>query len=169
MAIADVLRAFRTMKMEGTIRDFMVYGSVAAMVHTRPFYTDDVDIGIPIDTMGEWEAAIHRLADFGPFKGQAVEIMGTPVDMFPTDVSPIIQDALEQARRKKVEGFLVKVASAEHLLLEALRAFRKPEDHSRVVLLDAHVDRAKLKGLFRRLDRDGELKGRYQSLMRKAP
>lgn len=66
----------------------MIYGSLAAMVHTRPCYTEDIDIGIPIDTMREWEVAIHRLADFGTFKERAVEISGTPVDMFPTDVSP---------------------------------------------------------------------------------
>lgn len=84
-------------------------------------------------------------------------------------VSLIIQDALTYARRKRVEGVTVKVRSAEHLLLEALRVFRRPDDHSRVVLLDAYVDRTKLIRLFRRLDHDGELEDRYQSLMRKAP
>ena len=40
MAVADVLRVLRDMKREGFIQDYILYGSVAAMVHTRPFYTD---------------------------------------------------------------------------------------------------------------------------------
>ena len=169
MAVADVLRAFQTMKREGTIRDFVIYGSVAAMVHTRPFHTKDIDIAIPVETVWEYGEVLNRLASFGHFEGQTVVINGTPVDMFPADVSPVIQDALKRATRKRVEGIMVKVASAEHLLLEALRAFRRPDDHSRVVLLDAYVDAVKLRELVRRLDHDGQLKERYQGLMHKAP
>ena len=147
----------------------MIYGSVAAMVHTSPFYTRDIDIAIPIENMDDWGTAIHGLSSFGSFREQAVVINGTPVDMFPTDISPILEDAMDQARRKRVEGVLVKVASPEHLLLEALRVFRRPKDHSRVVILDAYINRTKLRNLFRKLDVDGKLEERYRSLMQKAP
>jgi hypothetical protein len=157
------------MKREGTIRDFVIYGSVAAMVHTRPFHTKDIDIAIPVETVREYGEVLNRLASFGHFERQTVVIKGTPVDMFPADVSPVVRDALRSARRKLVEGKMVKVASPEHLLLEALRAFRYPDDHSRVMTLDAYVDRVKLRELFRRLDHDGQLKERYQELMHQAP
>lgn len=48
MAISDVLRVFRDLKREGVVRDYLVFGSVAAMVHTRPFLTRDVDIGLTV-------------------------------------------------------------------------------------------------------------------------
>ena len=36
MAVADVLKVFRDLKREGTVRDYLLFGSIAVMVHTRP-------------------------------------------------------------------------------------------------------------------------------------
>ena len=132
MAIGDVLRVLRVMKDEGSLTDFMVYGSVAAMVHTRPFYTKDIDVAVVVDSDDEYRAVLRRLSDFGTIKGFAVEIEGTLAEIFPDDISPIIQDAVKHALRRKVEGSFVKIAPPEHLLLEALRAGRV-EDHARVL------------------------------------
>ena len=87
---------------------------------------------------------------------------------FPVDISPIIRDALAHADRKRVENVVVKVAPAEHLLLESLRVYRS-KDKGRVFLLDEVVDRGTLRGLLRRLDRGGTLKRRYQELTGKTP
>ena len=65
MAIADVLRVFRDLKREGTVKDYVVYGSIAAMVHTRPFYTKDVDIGVLVASDVEYVKIFRRLAEFG--------------------------------------------------------------------------------------------------------
>ena len=168
MAIADVLRVFRDLKKEGTVKDYIVYGSIAAMVHTRPFYTKDVDIGVSVASDMEYIKIFRRLSEFGVVEGNHVVVNGTPADVFPTDVSPIINDAIIGARRKKVEYVYAKVASPEHLVLEALRAGRR-EDRARVIMLEEAVDRDKLKDLFERLDHDGELKARYQRLTGQAP
>ena len=69
MAIADVLRVFRDLKREGTLQDYLVFGSVAAMVHTRPFFTMDVDIGVAIESDEEFRRIFNRLADFGKVEG----------------------------------------------------------------------------------------------------
>jgi predicted nucleotidyltransferase len=163
MAIADVLRVFRDLKREGTVRDYLVFGSVAAMVHTRPFYTRDVDIGVATESDKEFWHIFDRLAELGKVEGHSVVIHGTPVEVFPADISPVIQDALVHAGRKRVEDVVVKVASPEHLLLESLRVYRR-QDKARVFLLDEVVDRQKLHALLRRLDHDGTLKQRYQTL-----
>lgn len=164
MAIADVLGAFRELKREGVVRDYMIFGSVAAMVHTEPFFTEDVDIGVAVDSDAEYATVFRHLAAFGRVDGHSVIINGTPAQVFPVDISPIVRDALDHALRRKVEGIVVKVAPPEHLLLEALRVNR-PKDRGRVPILDEVVDRRKLAGLFRRLDSDGTLKGRYQRLI----
>lgn len=168
MAIADVLRVFRDLKREGTLHDYLVFGSVAAMVHTRPFFTRDVDIGVAIESDEEFRRIFNRLADFGKVDGHSVVIQGTPVEIFPVDISPIIQDALVNANRKRVENVVVKVASPEHLLLESLRVYRS-QDKGRVFLLDDVADRQELRTLLRRLDHDGTLRQRYQTLTGKSP
>lgn len=63
---------------------------------------------------------------------------------------------------------LVKVAPPEHLLLEALRVFRS-QDKGRVFLLNESVERDKLRILFGRLDHDGRLRRRYETLTGEAP
>ena len=168
MPIADVLKVLKQLKDEGTVRDYLVFGSVAAMVHTRPFFTKDVDIGIAVESDAEFMTIFRRLASFGEVAGHSVVIQGTPTEIFPVDISPIIQDALLHAHRKLVEGMMVKVAPPEHLLLEALRVFRS-QDKGRVFLLDDVTDREKLRSLFRRLDSEGVLGRRYQGLTGKAP
>ena len=169
MAIVDALKVFRRLKDEGTVRDYLIFGSVAAMAHTRPFFTRDVDIGVAVESDAEFLAIFNRLAQFGDVEGHSVVVHGTPVEVFPVEISPIIQDALAHARRKLVEGMMVKVASPEHLLLEALRVYRG-QDKARVLLLDDVVDRKRLRLLFGRLDHDDRvLKRRYQTLTGKAP
>ena len=169
MAVADVLKVFRDLKREGTIEDFVLYGSVAAMVYTRPFYTKDVDIGIVGDLdAAQFARVFSRVAEFGPVDHHSVIIGGTPTDVFPVDVSPIIQDGAAHAIRKRVEGVVVKVVPAEHLLIEALRVNR-PRDRARVLILDEFASPRKLRALFRRLDSNGALVARYRRLAGKAP
>lgn len=168
MAIADVLRAMNTLKRSGAIRDYLVFGSVAAMLYTRPFATEDVDIGIAVANDAEYRRAFQALAQFGTVRGFGVVISDTPVEIFPVDISPIIRDALKHAPRKRVEGALVKVAPSEHLLLEALRVYRRV-DKARVFLLAGVVPRARLRAALRRLDRDGTLRRRFEELVGEAP
>jgi len=168
MAIADVLRAMNALKRSGAIRDYLVFGSVAAMLYTRPFATEDVDIGIAVASDAEYRRAFQALARFGTVRGFSVVINDTPVEVFPVDISPIIHDALAHAPRKRVAGALVKVAPPEHLLLEALRVYRRA-DKARVFLLAGVVPRARLRAALRRLDHDGTLRRRYEELVGKAP
>jgi predicted nucleotidyltransferase len=168
MAIADVLKVFRDLKKEGTVQDYLIFGSIAAVAHTRPFFTRDVDIGVAVVSDEEYRRVFERLSEFGQVEGHSVVIHDTPVDVFPVDISPIINDALEHADRKRVEGVVVKVAPPEHLLLEALRVNRS-QDKGRVFLLDEVVDRQKLRKLLGRLDHDNELARRFQTLTGQAP
>lgn len=168
MAIADVLRVFKEFKQEGFVRDFMIFGSVAAMAHTRPFYTRDVDIAVSVVTDIEYLTLFSRLATMGRVEGHAIIINDSAVELFPSDISPIIHDALDHALRKRVDGIMVKVAPPEHLLLEALRVNRT-QDKGRVFMLDEVVDREKLRVLFGRLDHDGSLRRRYEGLTGQTP
>ena len=76
MAVADVLRVFRDLKREGTVRDYILFGSVAVMVHTRPFFTQDVGIGVAVSDDQEFLQIFNRLADFGTVQGHSIVTMG---------------------------------------------------------------------------------------------
>jgi hypothetical protein len=168
MAIADALKALRQLQDEGVLNDYLVFGSVAAMAHTRPFFTRDVDIGVAVNSDSEYMALFRRLSEFGRVDGHSVVINGTPVEVFPVDISPIIMDAMAYAGRRLVDGIMVKVAPPEHLLLEALRVSRS-QDKARVFLLSEVVDQTALRALFRRLDHAGTLARRFKSLTGKTP
>ena len=163
MAVVDVLRVFRDLKREGTVRDYLLFDSVAVMVYTRPFFTQDVGIGVAVSDDRQYLRIFNRLAEFGRVEGHSVVIHGTPVEVFPTDISPVIKDALHHPIRKRVEGVVVKVAPAEHLLIESLRVYRS-QDKGCVFMLDDVVDHDKLLSLFERLDHDGTLRRRYRTL-----
>lgn len=143
-------------------------GSVAAMAHTRPFYTRDIGIGVVVESDEEFWNIFERLTEFGQVEGHSIVICGTLVEIFPADISLIIRDAIAHAFRKRVEGIMVKVTPPEHLLLEALRVNRS-QDKGRVFLLDEVVDSEKLRVLFGRLDHEGTLRRRYQTLTGKTP
>ena len=118
---------------------------------------------MPITDDQEYSRIFNRLSDFGTVQGHAVVINGTPVEVFPVDISPIIDDALNHPIRKRVGGVLVKVASAEHLLLEALRVY-PTEDKGRAIIVDAVADPDKLLDLFERLDHGGTFQRRYREI-----
>ena len=169
MAIVDVLKVFNALKKQGAIDEFMLFGSVAAMAYTRPFFTRDIDIAVAVKGGDRaFLGLFKQLAEFGKIQGHAVVIQDTPVEVFPANISPIIQDALEAPDVKQVEGITVNVAKPEHLLLEALRVHRS-QDKARVLLLDEVVHQDTLRKLFKRLDHDGTLARRYQALTQKAP
>ncbi len=62
MAITDVLRVFHALKQSRILRDYLVFGSVAAMVHTRPFFTRDVDIAVAVSSDAEFLTIFNRCA-----------------------------------------------------------------------------------------------------------
>jgi predicted nucleotidyltransferase len=163
LAIADALTALRRLKDEGALKDFMLFGSVAAMAHTRPFYTRDVDVAVAVESDTEFAEVFRRFASLGRVEGHAVVIDGTPIELFPADISPVIRDAFASAGYRLVEGLRVKTAGPEHLLIEALRVWRS-QDRARAVMLADVADRRKLRDLFERLDHDGELRRRFKSI-----
>ena len=97
MAISDVLRVFRDLKREGVVNDYVVFGSVAAMAYTRPFFTRDIDIALAVQSDVEFLEVFRRVSDFGSVEGHSVVIEGTPVEMFPVNISPVIEDALAES------------------------------------------------------------------------
>ena len=61
MAIVDVLRIFQELKRGRVVHDYILFGSVAAMAYTRPFYTRDVDIGVAVTSDREFLASLTGL------------------------------------------------------------------------------------------------------------
>ena len=89
---------------------------------------------------------------------------GVPVQLFPSTLIPLYRDTLENARQVRLGNLRVKFASAEHLILLYLLAFRE-RDHLRVCYLLNGIDEGQLQGLLERFDDEQRtLASRLQSL-----
>ena len=89
---------------------------------------------------------------------------GVPVQLFPSTIMPLYRDTLEGAHQVRLGNLRVKFASAEHLILLYLLAFRE-RDHLRVRYLLSSIDEDLLQNLLEQFDdEENTLAGRLQSL-----
>lgn len=90
---------------------------------------------------------------------------GVPVQMFPSTTKPLYKDVLEGARPVRIGGLRVKVASAEHLIVLYLEAFRE-KDRYRIRRLLPIADANRLQRLLVKFDDENKtLAGRLQTLL----
>lgn len=165
MPFTEAFRVLNGLKKRKFIRDYVVIGAVAATTYMEPVFTEDIDVIVLVDTDEEYRstfAAISEIAD-GQV-GMHQVLGGVPVQLFPSTTMPLYRDTLEGARKVRVGNLRVNIASAEHLILLYLLAFRE-RDHLRVRNLLRNIDEGRLRYLLERFD-DGEgtLAGRLQGL-----
>ena len=155
MSFTDALRALNGLKRRKVIRDYVVIGAVAATTYMEPVFTEDIDVIVLVDSDEEYRntfGAISKVAEAQD--GMHQVLGGVPVQLFPSTIMPLYRDTLEGARQVRVGNLRVKIASAEHLILLYLLAFRE-RDHLRVRYLLRNIDEDRLRHLLERFD-DGE-------------
>jgi hypothetical protein len=131
----------------------------------EPMFTEDLDIVVLVDTDEEYLSVFRRIAQEAEGREGMHYILGSvPVQMFPTTTEPLYLDALKGARRARVGGLRVKVASPEHLTLLFLEAFRE-KDRFRIRSLLPKVDTGYLNRLLEDFDDEGRLTRRLQTLL----
>ena len=152
MPFASTIRALNELRRRRIIRDYALIGAVAATVYMEPVFTDDLDAIVLVDTDDEYRDTFRRIADNSEGQEGKHQILGgIPVQLFPSTVSPLYRDTVENARQVRVNNLRTKVASPEHLILLCLLANRE-RDRMRVRLLLPDVDQDRLGTFLERYD-----------------
>lgn len=164
MSLVDVIRVLNKLKSSKTLKDYAIFGSVAASYYTVPIYTEDIDVMVLASTDSDYVKIYRELNKFSTQTDTfSFVIAGLKVQILPTSISDLYGDSLETAKQLKTEGVATKVVDKEHLILLALLANR-PKDRYRVTLLLPLADKSYLNSLLRRFDTDGTLKKRLDEI-----
>ena len=165
MSFTEAFRALNGLKRRKVIRDYVVIGAVAATTYMEPVFTEDIDVIVLVDTDEEYRSTFLAISRHAEAQDGMHQVLGgVPVQLFPSTTMPLYRDTLEGARQVRVGNLRVKFASAEHLIILYLLAFRE-RDHLRIRSLLRNIDEGQLRYLLERFD-DGEgtLTGRLQGL-----
>lgn len=152
MAFIDAVAALNKFKRRRIIRDYAIIGAVAATAYMEPVFTEDIDVVILADSDEEYLRAYAAIAaESETMDGMHHILGGVPVQIFPSTVMPLYRDAVEQAKKVRIDNIRAKVATAEHLILLYLTANR-PRDRLRVGYLLEDADESRLQSLLERFD-----------------
>lgn len=167
MSFEDAIRQLNQWKKQGVLRDYVLFGAVAATAYMEPVFTEDLDVIILVDTDAEYLDTFRKVAQLAQGQeGMHYLIGGVPVQLFPTTSQPLYRDTLETAQKTSIGDVRVKVPSRGHLILLYLQAFRA-KDHFRILQLLEHADEGKLNALLERFDDQAKtLAARLQNLRR---
>ena len=165
VGFSEAFQALNALKRKRVIRDFAVFGAVAATAHMEPVFTEDLDIIILVESDEEYLATFRRIvAEAEGLFGMHVVLGGVPVQMFPTTVKPLYRDTVQTAAIVHLDRRRVKVADVEHLILLYLESSRQ-RDKFRIQSLLPKADEEKLRSLLERFDDENDkLAKRLQSL-----
>ena len=148
------LEALNGLARDGVIGRYAIGGAMGATFYVEPFTTFDLDVFVVLPETGglvTLAPLYQELSRRGyPAKDECVMIAGIPVQFLPAG-TPLLDEALAQAREVPYEDVMTRVFSPEHLVAVAVQAGR-PKDRQRVqMFLDAGVlDRARLDDILKR-------------------
>ena len=154
MSFTEAFRVLNGLKRRKVIRDYVVIGAVAATSYMEPVSTEGIDVIVLVDSDEEYRSTFGAIAKVAEARDGMHQVLGgVPIQMFPSTTIPLYRDTLEGARQIRVGNLRVKFASAEHLILLYLLAFRE-RDHHRVRDLLRNIDEDRLTYLLERFDDD---------------
>jgi hypothetical protein len=137
MRIKNVIETINQMKRDGVIDRYAIGGAVGATFYLEPVATLDVDVFVDMHVdHGSVIISPKPIFDYltarnCEIEGEYVRIAGWPVQFLPP-ANPLVQEALEQAVEKDVDGISARVLTAEHIAAIALQTGR-PKDKARLL------------------------------------
>lgn len=160
----ETFRAINRMVEEGIIENYAVGGAIGAMFYVEPFATQDIDVFVMMPLAAgslliSLDSYAEYLAHLGyQSKGEGFEIEGWLVQFIPV-YDELTEEGYRDAGHQDIDGTLVRVMSAEHLVAIMLRAGRlKDYARAQTFLNQDAVDIAALMDILRRHG----LEGRWQ-------
>ena len=142
------LQALNGLGRDGVIGRYAIGGAMGATFYVEPFTTFDLDVFVVLPEAGGLVtlAPLYReLAQRGyPAREECVMVEGIPVQFLPAG-TPLLDEALAQAREVPYEDVPTRVFSPEHLVAVAVQAGRAKDRQRVQMFLDAGVlDRKRL-------------------------
>ena len=154
MSFTEAFKSLNGLKGRKIIRDYVVIGGVAATTYMEPVFTEDIGVIVLVDTDEEYRRVFGAICQEAQAQdGMHLMLGGVPVQLFPSTIMPLYRDTLEGANQVRLGNLRLKIASAEHLILLYLLAFRE-KDQFRVRYLLGNIDEERLRQLLERFDDD---------------
>jgi DNA-binding Lrp family transcriptional regulator len=157
VGIKEVIETINRMQADGVIERYAIGGAVGATFYLEPVATLDVDVFIEFHTepgsrLVSLEPVLKYLRDHGCImEGQHIVIAGWPVQFLPAG-TPLLQEALEKAIERDLDGTPARVFTAEHIAAIALETGRAKDKARMLQFIEADaID----------LDRLQEILGRH--------
>lgn len=155
MSLEETLTVLNAMQTDGVLGAYAIGGAVAAFLYIEPGTTFDLDVFIA------WEPGASGLLDVAPLYayltargclpgGETVTVAGWDVQFLPP-TSPLVEEALQQARPVEIGGVPSRIFTQEHLMAICLETAR-PKDFARLVQFveEGRADQGKLHEIFER-------------------
>lgn len=165
MGLPEALGELNLLKEKGVIQDYAIGGGYAVIHYGVPYSSYDLDVF----TILRNEADFHAIYEYFREKGNKIEgifiyIEDMPVQILP-NISPLYNEAVEEAHKVTIEGVPSKIATVEHLIIIALEAFRA-QDKYRILQLRGKVNKDSLEKILDRFDdAKGTLRKRYKKVL----
>ena len=156
MSIRDVIATINQMEKDGVIARYAIGGAVGATFYLEPVATLDVDVFVAFDVVpGQLIVTPKPIIDYlaargWSMNGEYIVIAGWPVQFLPP-VTPLVEEALEEATEVDVDGVPARVFSAEHLAAIALQTGRA-KDKARLLqfIEEGAIDAARFQEIVKR-------------------
>lgn len=171
MGLQEAVINLNELKKIGLIQDYAIGGAYAVTVYDVPQATYDLDVFIIVSSESDFDGLSGIYDHFKErgaiFEHEHILIGDMPVQFFP-NISPLHNNAIEEAQTVEFEGISIRFIGLEHLILLLLTSFR-PKDKIRVGSLLVKADNDKLLSLIERFDNEQKvLFTRYRTILDEA-
>ncbi len=113
-----VISLLNELKRRRKLRDYAIFGAIAATYYMEPIYTSYIDVLNLASNDQEYITVWNELKKHAQkIKGFGFEIHETEVQLFSTAGYPLFEDALKTAKKVKVGGVITKIVDKEHLIM----------------------------------------------------
>ncbi len=165
---SEALIALNELKAKEIIQDYAIGGGLAIIHHNVQYASQDLDvfaIVVSEDSFSMLQPIYKYFRDRGhKEKGAHIWIGDIPIQIFP-NVSPLHNNAVEEADKIEVGGIPTKVIGVEHLIALSLIPFR-PTDKWRIGQLLAEADRGRLNKILGRFNNEeNQLHRKYREVL----
>ena len=166
--LAEALTILNELKELKIIEDYAIGGGHAIIHHEVEYASIDLDIFAIVvseDSLRMLQPIYKYFRERGyEEKKEHIYVGDVPIQIFP-NVSPLHNNAVEEADKVEVEGVITKVIGVEYLIALSLIPFRQT-DRWRIRELLAKADKELLGKIIDRFgDEENQLHTRYQEIL----
>jgi hypothetical protein len=156
MKIQQVIATINQMQADGVVDCYAIGGAVGATFYLEPVATLDVDIFVAFRSEpGSLLVSLRPIFEYlkargGTAEGEYILVAGWPVQ-FLLPGTPLVEEALQEAVERDVDGTRARVLTAEHLAAIALQTGRAKDKARLLQFIEAGaIDAARFQAILAR-------------------